>query len=188
MRNQVLTAVILILAAAGTTKLGADPPNPFRPGNKALINDIDILKQQSKVGPFEIVEVGKFVFLLDVTSGKTWVLSDSVNDEAGYLGWLAMERIDDQQRATKFLKDLLRDVKARSSNKQSGGKTVSAHVHKWSSRGRVELKGESVTITYRDDRVERWTPVGDRMVVEHWYPASKVPVIAPVLGIGERIK
>jgi hypothetical protein len=66
--------------------------------------------------------------------------------------------------------------------------TVSAHVHKWSSRGRVELKGESVTITYRDDRVERWTPVGDRMVVEHWYPASKVPVIAPVLGIGERIK
>jgi hypothetical protein len=66
--------------------------------------------------------------------------------------------------------------------------TVKSDTLNWSSRGRIERDGKSVTITYRDDRVERWTPVGDRMVVEHWYPASRLPITAPVLGIGERAK
>jgi len=56
----------------------------------------------------------------------------------------------------------------------------------WSSHGTIEFQGNSVTITYVDDRVERWTPVGDRMVVEHWFPAPRIPVKPPVLGIGDR--
>jgi hypothetical protein len=52
--------------------------------------------------------------------------------------------------------------------------------------GMAEVKGGSVVITFGDDRVERWTPVGKRYVVEHWFPASQVPVTTPVLGIAER--
>lgn len=56
----------------------------------------------------------------------------------------------------------------------------------WSSHGRIELQGNRLIITYVDDRVERWTPVGGRMVVEHWFRASRLPITPPVLGIGER--
>jgi hypothetical protein len=52
--------------------------------------------------------------------------------------------------------------------------------------GMAAVKGNAVVITFGDDRVERWTPVGPRYVVEHWFPASQVPVTAPVLGIAER--
>jgi hypothetical protein len=51
--------------------------------------------------------------------------------------------------------------------------------------GLAEARDGSVVITWNDDRVERWTPVGTRFVVEHWFPASRVPVVAPVLGIAE---
>ena len=40
-------------------------------------------------------------------------------------------------------------------------------------------------IVYNDDRVERWTPVGKRMVVEHWFPAAQFPNGAPVRGIAD---
>jgi len=53
-------------------------------------------------------------------------------------------------------------------------------------RGRVEISGNSIVLTFHDDRVERWTPVGHRFVVEHWFPGSQFPNAAPVLGIGER--
>jgi hypothetical protein len=56
-----------------------------------------------------------------------------------------------------------------------------------SAAGKVTVKDGSFIIACTDDRVERWTPVGTRMVVEHWFPASQVPVVAPVLGIAERI-
>jgi hypothetical protein len=49
--------------------------------------------------------------------------------------------------------------------------------------GKVAVKDGSFVIAYDDDRLERWTPVGKRMVVEHWYPSSQVPVVTPVLGI-----
>jgi hypothetical protein len=53
-------------------------------------------------------------------------------------------------------------------------------------RGRAEFSGNSVVLTFHDDRVERWTPVGQRFVVEHWFPGSQFPTAAPVLGIAER--
>src|SRR4051794_4933976 len=49
--------------------------------------------------------------------------------------------------------------------------------------GMAVVKAGSVVMTFGDDRVERWTPVGERYVVEHWFPASRVPVTTPVLGI-----
>jgi hypothetical protein len=57
-----------------------------------------------------------------------------------------------------------------------------------SAAGRVTAKDGSFVVACEDDRLERWTPVGQRMVVEHWYPGSQVPVVAPVLGIAERAR
>jgi hypothetical protein len=53
------------------------------------------------------------------------------------------------------------------------------------SHGRAVAKDDSVVITFNDDRVERWTWVGKRMVVEHWFPGSRFPTAIPVLGIAE---
>jgi hypothetical protein len=57
---------------------------------------------------------------------------------------------------------------------------------KRTSAGKAEVKEDAVVIRFEDDRVERWTPVGRRMVVEHWYPAAQFPTGKPVLGIGQR--
>lgn len=53
------------------------------------------------------------------------------------------------------------------------------------STGTVEVTGGSALIIFKDDRAERWTRVGKRMVVEHWFPASQYPKGTPVLGIAE---
>jgi RNA polymerase sigma factor (sigma-70 family) len=55
------------------------------------------------------------------------------------------------------------------------------------SSGKAAGTSGSVVITYEDDRVERWTPVGRRQVVEHWFPASRYPKATPVLGIAEAL-
>ncbi len=55
-----------------------------------------------------------------------------------------------------------------------------------SSGGKATLKDKAVVIVSDDDRVERWTVVGRRVVVEHWFPASQFPCGTPVLGIGDR--
>ena len=43
-----------------------------------------------------------------------------------------------------------------------------------------------MVIRFADDRLERWTIVGKRIVVEHWCPAAAYPGEARVLGIAER--
>jgi hypothetical protein len=52
--------------------------------------------------------------------------------------------------------------------------------------GAVAREGNALLLTFKDDRVERWTPVGERYVVEHWFPGSQRQAVAPVLGIAER--
>jgi hypothetical protein len=52
--------------------------------------------------------------------------------------------------------------------------------------GMAVAEAGSVVITFNDDRVERWTSVGKRFVVEHWFPASRLPTVTPVLGIAQR--
>jgi hypothetical protein len=53
------------------------------------------------------------------------------------------------------------------------------------SDGKVKIQDGSVVIAYQDDRVERWTPVGRRMVVQHWHPSARFPSGTPVLGIAD---
>jgi len=53
-------------------------------------------------------------------------------------------------------------------------------------RGKVEVSGNSIVLSFHDDRIERWTPVGQRFVVEHWFPGSQFPTASPVLGIADR--
>ncbi len=57
-----------------------------------------------------------------------------------------------------------------------------------SSDGQVSQQTDSVIITFADDRVERWTAVGRRMVVEHWFPAAGYPAGNRVLGIADRVQ
>lgn len=52
--------------------------------------------------------------------------------------------------------------------------------------GLMESRDNSVVISYQDDRIERWTPVGDRCVVEHWFPVAAFSNTLPVLGIADR--
>jgi hypothetical protein len=54
-----------------------------------------------------------------------------------------------------------------------------------SSGGTVVRHEGGFRVTYADDRVERWTPVGSRMIVEHWCPTSEFPIGRPILGIAE---
>jgi hypothetical protein len=54
------------------------------------------------------------------------------------------------------------------------------------SDGKAVNKDGAIVIVFDDDRTERWTPVGKRKVVEHWYPSSKFPCGAAVRGIADR--
>jgi hypothetical protein len=62
--------------------------------------------------------------------------------------------------------------------------TVSASEPKRSADGKAEVKGNALVITFADDRVERWTTVDKRVVVEHFFPGAEFPAGARVLGIG----
>jgi hypothetical protein len=53
------------------------------------------------------------------------------------------------------------------------------------SGGKTEIKNGSLLIAYDDDRLERWTSVGRRAVVEHWFPRASYPHGTPVVGIAE---
>jgi hypothetical protein len=57
-----------------------------------------------------------------------------------------------------------------------------------SSEGKVTQQANSVVITFADDRVERWTAVDKRMVVEHWFPAAAYPAGDKVVGIADRVQ
>jgi len=48
--------------------------------------------------------------------------------------------------------------------------------------------GSQVFVVFDDDRIERWTAIGQRFVVEHWFPASRLPNGTPELGIAERVR
>jgi hypothetical protein len=56
-----------------------------------------------------------------------------------------------------------------------------------SAEGKVAVHDSSVVICFQDDRVERWTPVGRRMIVEHWFPGTTFPAGMAVLGIGDAV-
>lgn len=53
------------------------------------------------------------------------------------------------------------------------------------SGGKSVVTNNSLVIIYDDDRIERWTAVGRKAVVEHWFPGSAYPQSTPVIGIAE---
>jgi len=69
-----------------------------------------------------------------------------------------------------------------------GGGRATVEEPRRKSGGTVVVKGNTAVITFDDDRVERWTPVGERFVVEHWFPGSRFLTATPVLGIAERAR
>jgi hypothetical protein len=66
--------------------------------------------------------------------------------------------------------------------------TASVAEPRRTSGGKVTVQGGAVVVVYDDDRVERWTPVGRKAVVEHWYPGSAFPCGRPVLGIAKHAR
>jgi hypothetical protein len=53
--------------------------------------------------------------------------------------------------------------------------------------GKAVVNGSSIVMVFDNGRVQRWTPIGKRFVVEHWFPGSQFPTAAAgVLGIAER--
>jgi hypothetical protein len=54
------------------------------------------------------------------------------------------------------------------------------------STGKLVLEEGAVVIAFEDDRTERWTAVGTKWVVEHWFPSSSYPTGRPVVGIAKR--
>jgi hypothetical protein len=55
-----------------------------------------------------------------------------------------------------------------------------------SGKGQAVQQNRSFVIKFDDDRLECWTLINGRAVVEHWYPASQFPEGPRVLGIAER--
>jgi RNA polymerase sigma factor (sigma-70 family) len=54
---------------------------------------------------------------------------------------------------------------------------------KRTSSGKATIKDNAIMIAFEDDRLERWRPVGKRVVVEHWHPGNQEPAVTPVLGV-----
>jgi hypothetical protein len=84
---------------------------------------------------------------------------------------------------------------------QDGTASVSEPLR--TSPGKAGVQGNAIVVAYDDFRVERWTLVGERVVVEHWFPAADsewrtrwagdptlrpLPTVQPVVGIAERAR
>ena len=67
--------------------------------------------------------------------------------------------------------------------KQDGTASVTEPAR--SSDGKVTSLQGSFLFVCEDGRLERWTPVGKRMVVEHWASADQFPNGTPVKGIAD---
>ncbi len=66
------------------------------------------------------------------------------------------------------------------------GGTVSVVEPLRTSHGKATVKDGLVVVDYEDNVVERWTPVGNRHVVEFWFPGTQFPTAKPLHGIAER--
>jgi hypothetical protein len=66
--------------------------------------------------------------------------------------------------------------------------TASVNEPQRRSGGKAVVQGRSAVVTFDDDRLERWTWDGGRLVVEHWFPSSQFPAATPVVGIAKRTR
>jgi hypothetical protein len=67
--------------------------------------------------------------------------------------------------------------------KKDGTATVSEPAR--TSDGKVTAVPGAFLFVCADGRIERWTPVGKRMVVEHWASVDQMTNGAPVKGIAD---
>jgi hypothetical protein len=67
--------------------------------------------------------------------------------------------------------------------KKDGSATVTEPAR--TSDGKVTAVPGAFLFVCEDGRIERWTPVGKRMVVEHWASVDEMTTGAPVKGIAE---
>lgn len=52
--------------------------------------------------------------------------------------------------------------------------------------GKAAVSGSAILLLFENGRAQRWTPVGKRFVVEHWFPGDKLPTTtASTLGVAE---
>jgi len=54
--------------------------------------------------------------------------------------------------------------------------------------GKVTIRDGVILVVYPDDRTERITPSGPRLLIEHWCPSSNYPSKFPMFVYAERIK
>ena len=51
---------------------------------------------------------------------------------------------------------------------------------------KASVSGGSVVMTFQNGRFQRWTRVGKRFAVEHWFPGSRHDATCGTRGIAER--
>ena len=92
--------------------------------------------------------------------------------------------IERRMRAHEWRVEFANGVVQTCSFGENGAAGVSEPLRR--SRGNAKYENGAAVVSYNDDRVERWTLVGNRFVVEHWYPASQMWSTPGVLGIAEK--
>jgi hypothetical protein len=68
------------------------------------------------------------------------------------------------------------------------GTANAAETKRSSSRKVRDTMNGVVVLAFDDDRIERWTRIGQRMVVEHWASSDHFPRGTPILGIAAKMK
>ena len=53
-------------------------------------------------------------------------------------------------------------------------------------RSKATVSGRSVMMVFENGRVQRWTRVGKRFAVEHWFPGSQLAASPGTRGLAER--
>ena len=174
-RLKVVSVAAAVVAAAltaggtfgGRTTAGQDPaaPKPVGPAEKAgrVVAPADGVVTEVLVGPGQRVKAGE---VLAVVGGEGLAVAKPALPVGTWTVGFANGVVE--------MCDIGNDGKATVVEPRRGAS------------GFAEAKGGAVVISFDDDRVERWTPVGNRYVVEHWFPASRVLTTAPVLGIADR--
>lgn len=54
--------------------------------------------------------------------------------------------------------------------------------------GKATVMDDAILVVYQDDRTEKITPFGPRLIVEHWHPSSQYPASRPVFVYAEKVK
>lgn len=119
-------------------------------------------------------------YLLVAVAVLAFALSSSARAPVPFPRGVAAGRIPAGQWKVVFVNGVVETCTIRKNGK------ASVVEPKRASDGKVTVKNGVAVLVFEDDRVERWTPVGRRMLVEHWFPGAQFPNGARVRGKAER--